>query len=251
MPQARVADFGVAVPLEAERLANPGFTVLGMTETPSSSGMAGTRLYTAPELLEGRGATVQADVYALGVVLFQLVVGDFRRSLAAGWERKIEDPLLVSDIAAAVDGSPERRPAAREAGGPFEKPGDSASRSRTAGTGRGRDGRTGPSWPVPVGAGDSPWGSRRSRSSWRPPWGLSHRVAQEASPGSGHGAAVASDRVDGPRSDAGGLGVARDRQRDHETRTRMRQVLGQPWRGIRRDFPSRSITSSSVPEPDG
>ena len=64
----------------------------------------------APEVLAGRRPTVQSDIYALGVVLYQVAVGDLERPLAAGWERRIDDELLREDIAAAIDGNPERRP---------------------------------------------------------------------------------------------------------------------------------------------
>lgn len=39
--------------------------------------MAGTPLYMAPETLRGAAATVQSDVYALGVVLFHVVTGSY------------------------------------------------------------------------------------------------------------------------------------------------------------------------------
>jgi len=45
----------------------------------------------------------------LGIVLYQLVVGDLDRPLAQGWEREIEDELLREDIAACVDGDVARR----------------------------------------------------------------------------------------------------------------------------------------------
>ena len=110
--RARLADFGIGAVTEHERLAEAGITVLGMTETTpdgSSSDTGGTRLYMAPELIEGRAATVQADVYALGVMLYQVVVGDLKRALAPGWRRDVEDELLREDLATAVDGDPELR----------------------------------------------------------------------------------------------------------------------------------------------
>ncbi len=75
------------------------------------SPLAGALRYTAPELLEGKPATIQADLYALGVMLYQLVAGDLWRALAPGWERDLDDELLIEDIAALVDRAPERRPA--------------------------------------------------------------------------------------------------------------------------------------------
>lgn len=104
----KLADFGSARLNDRRGLAAMGITQLGFTQTlaePSS----GTPLYLAPELLSGRPPTTRSDVYALGVVLYQLVVGELRRSLAPGWERGIEDPLLVEDIEAAAAGDPERR----------------------------------------------------------------------------------------------------------------------------------------------
>ncbi len=110
IPQVQLADFGIGMATDRERLAAAGITVPGgMTEDVTSATGIGTRLYMAPELMEGKAATMQADVYALGVMLYQILVGDFRRALAPGWERGIDDELLREDIAAAVDGSPERR----------------------------------------------------------------------------------------------------------------------------------------------
>ena len=56
---ARITDFGLAV---APEEARPGE-------------LAGTPSYMAPELFEGKPATVQSDIYALGVVLYELYTG--------------------------------------------------------------------------------------------------------------------------------------------------------------------------------
>lgn len=110
--RARLTDFGIGAVTDPDRLAAAGITLLGMSEVTreqTSSSPGGTRLYMAPELLEGKSATLQADIYALGVVLYQMVVGDLRRALAPGWQRELDDEMLREDIAAAVDGSADRR----------------------------------------------------------------------------------------------------------------------------------------------
>ena len=114
IPHARLGDFGIGGVLDPARLVDAGITQLGMTRLGSTgSSGEGTRLYMSPEALEGRTASTEADVYGLGVVLYQLVVGELRRAVAEGWQRQVEDEILVQDIAACVDVSPERRPSAR------------------------------------------------------------------------------------------------------------------------------------------
>ena len=109
--QVKLTDFGSSRLLEPERLAELGITQLGLTMTASvlSDSGSGTPLYLAPELLTGAPPTVRSDVYALGVMLYQFLVGDFRKPLTPGWESDIADPLLRQDIAAAAAGDPARR----------------------------------------------------------------------------------------------------------------------------------------------
>ncbi len=117
-PKAVLTDFGLGQVTEQKRLAALGITVLGLTEMDAASGLTstgGTRLYLAPELLAGQPPTIQADIYALGVMLYQVAVGDLRRPLAQGWQRHVDDELLQEDIASMVEGSPARRPASAAA----------------------------------------------------------------------------------------------------------------------------------------
>ena len=125
-PRARLIDFGIGAVIDRKAFEgrNLGIKVTdsilvdrsmvqqalspGSGSSKSSSG-SGTYVYVAPELFEGKRPTVQSDIYSLGVVLFQIVAGNFRRTIAPGWEREIEDELLRDDIARCVDGSPERR----------------------------------------------------------------------------------------------------------------------------------------------
>ncbi|HTT82139.1 MAG TPA: tetratricopeptide repeat-containing protein kinase family protein, partial [Rhizomicrobium sp.] len=74
-----------------------------------ASTKTGSLLYIAPELRRGGNPTAAGDVYALGILLYQMVVGDLEKPLAAGWENDFEDEVLRSDIAAAAAGDPARR----------------------------------------------------------------------------------------------------------------------------------------------
>lgn len=111
--QPCLTDFGSAHALDEARLKASGITLLGMTVAEGQEGAAspwsGTPQYWAPEILAGQGATTRSDVYALGLLLFQLVLGDLRRPLSTGWEREVGDALLCEDIAAATEGDPQRR----------------------------------------------------------------------------------------------------------------------------------------------
>src|SRR5580658_1137925 len=122
--QVKIADFGSASLFDPSRLHALGITNLGFTQTvalenlsgspPGSSGssaaaLTGTLMYLPPEVLAGQSPSASADVYALGVILYQLLIGDFRKPLAPGWEAGIQDPLLREDIADAACGDPARR----------------------------------------------------------------------------------------------------------------------------------------------
>jgi hypothetical protein len=111
-PHAQLADFGIGVLLDRSRLGQAGITFRTELIDPAlTSSSGGTLAYLAPEILEGKPVTLQADVYALGVVLFQMAAGDLSHVMAPGWERDVSDDLLREDIAAMVDGNPQRRPA--------------------------------------------------------------------------------------------------------------------------------------------
>lgn len=109
--QIKLADFGSASLFDPSRLHALGITNLGFTQTASLEGqsLTGTLMYLAPEVLAGQSPSAGADVYALGVMLYQLTIGDFRKPLAPGWEAEIKDPLLREDIADAACGDPARR----------------------------------------------------------------------------------------------------------------------------------------------
>lgn len=107
-PVIRLCDFGSGGVLDPRRLDALGITRQGFTKILDGA-TSGTPLYVAPEVVAGQPFTVQADIYSLGVLLFQLIDGDLRKALAPGWESDVADELLREDIALAAAGNPAKR----------------------------------------------------------------------------------------------------------------------------------------------
>jgi WD40 repeat protein/class 3 adenylate cyclase/tRNA A-37 threonylcarbamoyl transferase component Bud32 len=107
-PCPRLGDFGIGMILDSSQLRERNITDPGLTIVAQNNSSP-TGMYAPPELLTGQPFTVQGDVYALGVLLYQLVVADFGRPIGIGWERDVDDELMREDIAACVEGKPDRR----------------------------------------------------------------------------------------------------------------------------------------------
>lgn len=110
-PLIRLTDFGSGGMLDPDRLEELGITRFGLSATQNLAADAstGTPIYMAPEVFSGHAPTAQNDVFALGVMLYQLLAGNLNKPMASGWEQDIADPLLCEDIALATDGDPARR----------------------------------------------------------------------------------------------------------------------------------------------
>jgi serine/threonine protein kinase len=85
--RARLTDFGIAQPEDATRLTRPGDVI-------------GTIRYLAPEVLAGGAPSVQSDLYALGVLVRELVGENADPALRAFVER-----LTAADPAARPAGA--------------------------------------------------------------------------------------------------------------------------------------------------
>lgn len=82
--QLKLADFGLgAVAVFAATTGRPSSAV-------SSLRGAGTPLYISPEQRRGEAADPRHDLYSLGVVWFQLLLGDLSRELTPGWTRELD-----------------------------------------------------------------------------------------------------------------------------------------------------------------
>jgi eukaryotic-like serine/threonine-protein kinase len=107
----KLCDFGSGGVLDPRMLELLGITRLGFTKTviDLTDSTSGTPIYLAPEVIAGQPFTVQADIHALGVMLYQMVIGDLKRPLSSGWESDVDDELLREDIAKAAHGNPAKR----------------------------------------------------------------------------------------------------------------------------------------------
>lgn len=107
--RARLTDFGIGQVISAELLdrgAKHGFTQEYLDRDITASG---TQLYMAPELLAGARSSPRSDIYSLGVVLYQLLVGELRRPVTTDWAEHVQDPLLRDDLAHCFSGDPAKR----------------------------------------------------------------------------------------------------------------------------------------------
>jgi len=94
-----VTDFGLA------RTGTYAQTISGALSL--QTGLVGTPLYMAPEQLESQTATEKSDIYALGVVIFQLVTGSLpytaENPLAAAIKCLREPPIRPSSLSPELD----------------------------------------------------------------------------------------------------------------------------------------------------
>ncbi len=107
---AKLGEFGLSELTDPARLESLKITHAGLTLIGDEG--IGERMYLSPECAAGQATTPASDVYALGVLLLQMVVGDVQRGLDADWQRDVESDPLRALIAACTDVQAERRASA-------------------------------------------------------------------------------------------------------------------------------------------
>jgi serine/threonine-protein kinase len=94
--QVRIADFGIAVAVGEA----------------ASAGSAGTAAYMAPETFHGGSASVQSDLYALGLILYEVVTGTsaVTASSPGQWPaaHAVSEPTDPSSVVSDTDPAMER-----------------------------------------------------------------------------------------------------------------------------------------------
>jgi len=95
--RAKITDFGLAV---------------GVGDDTGVNEVSGTPAYMAPEQLSGKGASIQSDVYALGLVLYEIFTGrkPFEAATLADWRRRHSEdpPTAPSTVTPGLDPVVER-----------------------------------------------------------------------------------------------------------------------------------------------
>lgn len=114
-PGIVLVDFGSGGLLSADELGAAGITPMGLTLDGDTGSLSGTPTYLAPELVGGQAPSIRSDVYALGIIIYQILSGDIITPLTANWAENIPDALLRDDIAAATRNDPAERLASAEA----------------------------------------------------------------------------------------------------------------------------------------
>lgn len=109
-PHAVLADFGIGCLsnqdiLDGLNLPQPS---LGMLANETGS-RTFTRLYAAPEYVRGGKPSKVGDIYALGIVLYQLWTGDLELGLSTKWEHRVGDPALRELIGETLEDDPDKR----------------------------------------------------------------------------------------------------------------------------------------------
>jgi TolB-like protein/Flp pilus assembly protein TadD/predicted Ser/Thr protein kinase len=103
--RVKVLDFGLAIRLESGQVTD---TIAPTMTQSDEHRFAGTIPYMAPEVLRGDSATARSDIWALGVMLYEMISGDRPFSGKTGYEITAAvlhepAPALPSNVTHALD----------------------------------------------------------------------------------------------------------------------------------------------------
>jgi serine/threonine-protein kinase len=95
---AKILDFGLA-----KRLGNKELREAGPSQTPltEAGSFMGTMHYLAPEVLRGEAAAPQSDIWALGVILYEMAVGKLPFQRTDQLRAHLGHPARYADAPAA------------------------------------------------------------------------------------------------------------------------------------------------------
>jgi len=102
--QVKLTDIGLSHPLTR--------VLPGMSQAPTGSrpgNPSSAQQYLAPELLTGAKASVGSDIYALGVMLYQLLTGNLQKPAPNNGADEVADPQLRKDLEHCFAGKSDER----------------------------------------------------------------------------------------------------------------------------------------------
>ncbi|MCA9427537.1 MAG: protein kinase, partial [Candidatus Omnitrophica bacterium] len=112
--RARLTDFGEGklvdtALLEEMGLSDLSFTTDELLQMQEQEGAPSASIYSAPEVAAGGTHTPQSDIFSLGVLLYQMTLGDIDLPISEDWDQSDTDPALAQIIQSATHSDPKRR----------------------------------------------------------------------------------------------------------------------------------------------
>ncbi len=104
----QISDFGFSHITEEQALIDANISFSGFDVT--ASGQLHHAMYLSPERLHKNTQSTKNDVYAFGVLIYQMLVGNFHFAPSGGWGKKLTHKQLRELIASCISNNSEERP---------------------------------------------------------------------------------------------------------------------------------------------